>query len=527
MTHFNAVEGFLSIWTIDYHIENDRPFFGRVERDRLFCCLESAKSELGARLSMLTARDYGRMNDRFSLLVILDIPATTSYLAIETPLPDDNLTYRSLTPLFPNASWPEREIRDMFGITACDTPDTRPFIRKGAWPADLFPLRKDISPHRAYPIERVLLPTTVVEGEGVIEVPVGPIHAGIIEPGHFRIQVIGDTLLSLDAQFAFCHRGIEKLAEGRDPLGALLLAERQCGTCSVSNTLSFCLAVENAAGISVPPRAAYIRVILAELERLYNHVNDIAAIAAGIGMAFVTQQGLVLKEELQRINAGFFGHRFLRNVVIPGGIRSYPGIDPLNEMVELLAPIVRRLDSIVAVAIGNSIFQDRLENTGILTRSNANELGGVGPAARASGVSIDTRCDHPYDGYRILPGFDIPTRHECDVMARFRMRLDEIPTTLALIEAAVKSLPVVSSPIAATIPIIAPGSWGFGATESARGENCVFIAFDAHGRIDRYAVRTASYLNWPLIPTTVRGNILPDFPLINKSFELCYADVDR
>jgi len=147
------------------------------------------------------------------------------------------------------------------------------------------------------------------------------VHAGIIEPGHFRFQVTGDTLLALDAQLFFCHRGIEKLAEGRGPEEALLLAERQCGTCSVSNALSFCLAAEAAAGVAIPPRAARIRVVLAELERLYNHVNDIAAIAAGVGLAFVTQHGLRLKEEMQRLNAALTGHRFLRNVLIPGGVR--------------------------------------------------------------------------------------------------------------------------------------------------------------------------------------------------------------
>lgn len=519
---------FLSHWTERPQIEVGKPIFGLLPLSRLQSAAKEARDLLNARLAMLTAYDRGPGHEtegRFVLVMVLAIPGETRYMVLETPLPGMEPSFPTLVPIFANANWPERELQDLFGIVSRDHPDPRPLAWKGGWPRDRFPLRKDFALDRSLPVERVLVPVTPVEGEGVLEIPVGPIHAGIIEPGHFRFQVIGDTLLALDAQLFFCHRGLEKIAEGRDPLGGLLLSERQCGTCSVSNALSYCQAIEAATGAVIPPRAARLRVILAELERLYNHVNDIAAIAAGVGLAFVTQQGLRIKEELQRLNAVVFGHRFLRNLLQPGGLRVDCPTDSLRSLLEQLSPLRRDMETIIERAMANSIFLDRLETTGVLTNAVARALGGVGPAARASGVASDTRIDHPYAAYQDLSRFTVPTRPEGDVMARFRLRIDELAISIELLEEAVKTLP--EGPVSCDLPSLQATGWGLGATESARGENLVLIRLDADRRISRKAVRTASYLNWPLIPTTIRGNIVPDFPLINKSFELCYADVDR
>lgn len=521
-------EAFLTHWADHPRIEPGKPISGILPLARLHPAVREARDGMGARLSMLTAYDRGpglESEGRFVLVTVLSIPGEPRFMVLETPLSGSEPAFISLVPIFPNANWPEREIRDLFGIVPRDHPDPRPFAWKGGWPRDRFPLRKDFTLDRSTPVERVLLPVTPVEGTGILEVPVGPIHAGIIEPGHFRFQVIGDTLLALDAQLFFCHRGLEKLAEGRDLLGGLLLSERQCGTCSVSNALSYCQAIESALGAVLPPRATRLRTILAELERTYNHVNDIAAIAAGIGLAFVTQQGLRIKEELQRLNASVFGHRFLRNLLIPGGLRTDCSTDRLRELIEQVASFRHDVEALIERAMGNSIFLDRLETTGVLTNANARALGGVGPAVRASGVGEDTRPDHPYAAYAELTPFKIPTRPEGDCMARFKLRIDELKVTLDLLSEAVKTIP--EGPVRADLPAGGTPVWGLGATESARGENLVLIRLDADRRITRKAVRTASYLNWPLIPTTVRGNIVPDFPLINKSFELCYADVDR
>ncbi len=521
----NKLDQFLQIWGADPGTSPGGLVRVTVPVSDLSDFCEAARFELDARLAMMTARDAFPATDRFILVCVLHVPDDPRYLLISAPLGSGENSFPSLCPVFTNANWPEREIRDMFGLVPLGHPDPRPLIWKGGWPRDRFPLRKDFTRDPDFQINRVLHPVCTVDGEGTCEVPVGPIHAGIIEPGHFRFQIVGDTMLGLDAQMFFCHRGIEKKAEGMVPYQAILLSERQCGTCSVSNALSFCLAVERAAGAEIPPRARMLRVVMSELERLYNHANDVAAIAAGVGFAFLTQQGLRIKEEMQRDFEALCGHRFLRNVLVPGGMRQDFEKGNLLGLLERVDHAMKDLRDAVSPAFRHSIYLDRLETTGVLTRKNAVALRAVGPAARASGIPADTRVDHPYDGYGELPKFQVPTRPAGDVMSRFRLRLDEIPQSLALLGEAVKALP--EGPTRVSLPPLPEGSWGLGATESARGENLFLVRFGDGGRIDRYAVRTASYCNWPCIPTTVRGNIVPDFPLINKSFELCYADVDR
>ncbi len=522
----NRLEEFLAAWRLAP--AKDSPadtIVADIEMDRLHEVAAAARRDHAASLAMMTALDLLPESPRFRLVVVLHVPGEKRYLVLRAPVSADRPEFPTLTALFANASWPEREIRDMFGLIPLGHPDPRPFVWKGGWPRDLAPLRKDVKLERAYPVERALFPVTRVEGDGVCEVPVGPIHAGIIEPGHFRFQIVGDTMLALDAQLFFCHRGIEKMAEGRDPSSALLLAERQCGTCSVSNTLTFCQAVERAANVTVPARARALRLVIAELERVYNHVNDIAAIPGGVGFAFLGNQGLRVKEEMQRRLRALCGHRFIRNVLAPGGMRQNFDDASVQKIVEEFEGLWNELKKPVKIALDHSIFLDRLETTGYLTTQNALALHAVGPAARASNVATDTRLDHPYDGYAGLGGWKIPTRTEGDCMARFRQRVSELDQSVELLKNVAASLP--SGPVLETVNAPAAGAWAIGATESARGENMILLRFGDRGLIDRYAVRTASYCLWPCIPTTVRGNIVPDFPLINKSFELCYADVDR
>ncbi|HNW35155.1 MAG TPA: NADH-quinone oxidoreductase subunit C [Candidatus Ozemobacteraceae bacterium] len=522
----SRLESFLASWRLTP--AQDAPIdavVGDIELERLREVAAAAKRDHAASLALMTALDLLPETPRFRLLVVLHVPGERQYLVLRAPVSAERVEFPSLTAIFANANWPEREIHDMFGLIPTSHPDPRPFVWKGAWPRDLYPLRKDARPDHAYPVERVLFSPPLVEGEGVYEVPVGPIHAGIIEPGHFRIQAVGDTILSLDAQFFFCHRGIEKMAEGRDAASALLLAERQCGTCSVSNALTFCLAVERAAGVTVPARARALRVIVSELERAYNHVNDIAAIPAGVGFAFLGHQGLRVKEEMQRRLRSLCGHRFIRNVLVPGGMRQNFEDAAVQKIVEEFAGLWTDLSRSVKIALDHSIFLDRLETTGYLTHQNALALHAVGPSARASNVAADTRLDHPYDGYAELGTWKIPTRLEGDVMARFRQRISELDQSIDILRNISKNIP--AGPIAESVKKPAKGAWAIGATESARGENMLLVRFGEGGAIDRYASRTASYCNWPCVPTTLRGNIIPDFPLVNKSFELCYADVDR
>ncbi|MDT8903227.1 NADH-quinone oxidoreductase subunit C [Anaeroselena agilis] len=436
------------------------------------------------------------------------------------------LEFPSLTPVIPAAAWYEREIFDMFGIKPTDHPELRPLVLHENWPSGLHPLRKDFDPAREVPEADKPFPMLHAHGEGVFEVPVGPIHAGIIEPGHFRFSQAGETILRLDAKLFFTHRGIEKAVEGLTPDEAFPMVERICGVCSVSHALSFSQALEGLTGTSIPERAKWIRVLTAELERLYNHVGDIGNLSAGMGFQVAVSNGARLKESLLRLNEAVTGNRYLRGMVVPGGV----AMDVTGKLCREIGAALERFEPDFASLVGlmreNDAFLNRVDTTGIVPFAAARDLGVVGPAARASGVDWDMRRDKPYGGYGELD-FAVPVRHSGDVAARLWVRVDEVPQTVRLIRQALERLGAAGPELAAAVPP-AP-AWGAGAgwSESARGANLHWLMMDDDNRIWRYFVRSASYPNWPALTVAAPGNIIPDFPLINKSFELCYACLDR
>jgi Ni,Fe-hydrogenase III large subunit/Ni,Fe-hydrogenase III component G len=434
----------------------------------------------------------------------------------------------SLTPILPAADWHEREMRDLFGIEPIGHPDPRTLVLHDGWPAGLYPLRKDFDARRQP--ERLPAPEfphVVVEGEGVFEIPVGPIHAGIIEPGHFRFSSVGETVLHLDARLFFTHRGLEKRVEGLTSRDAFFIAERLCGACSVSHALAFAEAVEQIAGVTAPPRARFLRVVALELERLYNHVGDIGNICAGASYHAGTSAGMRLKETLQRENERLTGNRFLRGFVVPGGV-SHDGAARAAAIDRLARETGDRLTELMQALERNPSVVDRLDDTGILTPEEARDLGVTGVAARASGIDRDARRDHPHAAFE-GPGAVVPrvsTDSGGDVHARITVRAAEATESVRLLRQLVASLP--PGPLCAPLPDVLP-AWrtGMAVVESPRGASIHWLRTDGAGRVDRYHVRSASYANWPAVPVAALRAIVPDFPLVNKSFELCYACTDR
>ena len=436
--------------------------------------------------------------------------------------------YPSVTPVLQAAHWDERELADLLGVIPVGHPDPRPLVRRPDWPADVYPLRKDFDPASFPPAPRELesFQPRPVEGEGVVEVPVGPIHAGVIEPGHFHFAAIGELILQLEARLFYTHRGIEKLAEGRTPEQALPLAERLCGACAFSHATAFCQAIESLTDTDIPPRARWGRTVLLELERLYNHLGDAGNICAGTGFAVGTMQGALLKEKLQQLNERLVGHRFLRGACSLGGLRR-----DLDES-ELLATR-RELEQLHAATrtfthllVEHDGLMDRLRGTGLLDSETVRTLGGVGPAARAAGVDTDLRRDRPYASYaELLHALHVPVHQSGDVEARLRQRLAEAIVSFRLLEELLANPP--AGPVRVPLGPLQPHRLGLGAVESPRGADVHAVLLDGDGRIARYRVRSASFANWPLVPLAVPGNLMPDFPLINKSFELCYACLDR
>jgi len=432
--------------------------------------------------------------------------------------------YPAITRRVPAAHWDEREMADLLGFVPIGHPDPRRLVLRDEWTDGVHPLRKDFTADQAPPpTRRDIYQFLPLRGEELQHIPVGPIHAGIIEPGHFRFVTVGELVLELEARLFYTHRGIEKLVEGREPAAALPIVERICGACAFSHALAFCEAVESVAGVTIPARARWARTLCLELERLYNHIGDSGNICAGTGFAVGTVTGLRIKEKIQRAIEPLVGHRFLRDVATIGGLRrDLPAapLDALREQQHELRVETRRFGALV---LGTESFVERIQQTGVLPAATARDLGGVGVAARASGVDVDLRRDRPHAGYQDFNR--VPLQQSGDVEARLRQRLAEIEESWEIVRALLDDEP--TGPVRVEVGPLPPHRVGVGAVESPRVADVHWLLTDANGRIDRLRVRSASLANWPLVPTTAPGNLVPDFPLINKSFELCYACLDR
>jgi len=459
--------------------------------------------------------DPGAQADRFVTLL----------LSVDAAHPE----VPSLTTAIPAANWHEREMQDLFGIVPVGHPDPRPLVVHDGWPPGLFPLRKSFDGSRRVPVEPAdEFAHLVAEGEGVFEIPVGPIHAGIIEPGHFRFTSVGETVLHLDARLFYTHRGLEKRMEGLLPLDAFYVAERICGVCSVAHGLGYCEALEQIAGVDAPPRARLVRGIALELERLYNHVGDVGNICAGAAFHYGTAMGMRLKERLQQLNERLAGNRFLRGLVIPGGVRLDLPDDLLGVLAATLEDSLAGLDSLMGRIEANPSVVDRLDDTGVLQRQAALDLGVAGVAARASGVDRDARREHPHGAFAHPepPDLYVVTAADGDTMARMNVRALEARESIRLVGEMVRRLQ--PGPLSVALPEPVPGGRiGISAIESPRGEAVHWLRTDAGGRVERYHLRSPSYHNWPAVALAAETAIVPDFPLVNKSFELCYSCTDR
>lgn len=444
---------------------------------------------------------------------------------LRVALPLGEPSYTSISTLVPAAHWDEREAKDLFGIVPVGHPDPRRLVLHERWPRGYHPLRKDV-PGNVRPPEadRHFVPFEV-HGEGVYQLPVGPIHAGIIEPGHFRFSAIGERVLHLDARLGFVHRGLEKLVEGRSFGAALPIVERACGVCTVTHALAYSQAVETLTGILIPERARWARVLLAELERLYNHVGDLGNICAGIGFQPAVSRLAWLKERLLRANDALTGHRYLTGIVAPGGLLT--DLDPrgLAALPETLDAISVELPAAIRSILRSEGVMARFHGTGVVSTETAAALGALGVAARASGLTLDLRRDRPYAAYDELD-VGLVTASAGDVAARFHVRAQEAHDSLRLVREAARRLPAgaVSAPLQATPAV---GESTLGAAEGPRGASWIWLRAGADGTIDRLRLRSASFANWPVVAAAAPGNLVPDFPLINKSFELCYACTDR
>ncbi|MDE2089733.1 MAG: NADH-quinone oxidoreductase subunit C, partial [Gammaproteobacteria bacterium] len=451
---------------------------------------------------------------------------TGGYLLVRTPLELATPLVASCTPHYPAADRPERHLQDMFGIAFMDHPDPRRWTRHQAWPDSDFPLRKTF-PAAGHPPAlappNTEYPFLQAQGAGVYEIPVGPIHAGIIEPGHFRFQAVGETVLNLEERLGYVHKGIEKIAEGRDPGGLARLAGRVSGDTTVGHAWAACMAMERAAGVEVPRRALALRALMAERERIANHLGDIGAICGDVGFAFAQYQFSRLRELCLRLNAELFGHRLMMDRVVPGGVHTDLAPEGARRLLEQGTSLRQELDEIGVILDDNVSLQDRLCTTGVLAAETARALGVLGYVARASGLDFDLRRDAPYAPYDTLQ-IRVPVATEGDVAARLQVRLEEIHVALDVSAQLLAALP--PGPCLAPWRTPAPDAEGQGLVESWRGELLAYVRFGAGNLIARYYPRDPSALNWPALEKLIQDNIVPDFPVCNKSVNGSYSGHD-
>jgi Ni,Fe-hydrogenase III large subunit/Ni,Fe-hydrogenase III component G len=477
----------------------------------------------GGTLATTVGLDLTPLTGDFAVEYVFSLP-DDKFLRVRAQVPADDHEYPSVSPSVPAALWHEREIKDMFGITPVDHPDPRRLVLHDSWPHGYHPLLKSVSATESPPFEARRYDYFEVHGEGIYELAVGPIHAGVIEPGHFRFSNIGELILHLDARLFFTHRGVEKIVEGMPFERALFTAERTCGACTVSHAVAFSSAVERMTGTEVPARAAWLRSLFLELERLYNHIGDIGNICAGAGFHAGSSRGAILKERCQRLNEELTGHRFLMGTVGLGGLRYEPSAPALVSLPVRLATLKADFSAYLDTILEAGSFAHRIEGPGRLTPETARALGGTGVAARASGVATDYRIDHPTLAYpELAPG--LRTETSGDVAARVLVRAAEANDSLDMAIRLTEGLPAGAS----AVPIgEAPiGASALGYNESPRGSNVHWLMAGPGNTVYRLRIRSASYANWPLVTRAVAENVVPDFPLINKSFELCYACCDR
>lgn len=442
-------------------------------------------------------------------------PDTEILAVVSLPCPDGH--FPSLGRLHPPAIRLERTIRDLFGLEPLGLEDRRGWLDHGRWPFRR-PLAAAPQPHDGTVDPYPFLP---VEGEGIHEIPVGPIHAGIIEPGHFRFRAQGETIVRLEARLGWVHKGIEKRLEGLPWNEAARIVGRVSGDATVAYQWAFARAVEAATGTEPPPRALLMRALLAELERIAQHVNDFGFVCNDAAFALIHTHTGILREELLQLADALFGHRLMMDRIVPGGVLV--DLDPAGSarLRAWLAAFRPRLEKLVRVYDDTPSLQDRTATTGIVSETLVRRFAAGGHVGRASGRDFDARRDlayPPYDGLRLA----IPVRTAGDVDARVWIRIEEIRASLDLLDQILDRL----APGELRVPVERRAGEGMGIVESFRGDVLVWLRLDGEGRVLRCHPRDPSWFQWPLLEAAIEGNIVADFPLCNKSFNCSYSGVD-
>jgi Ni,Fe-hydrogenase III large subunit/Ni,Fe-hydrogenase III component G len=477
---------------------------------------------VGGRLLTLWGADDRDRGDCFRVYAVYLLPEA-QVMVLEHAMPSwMQPTYPSIADLFPVARRLERATYDLLGI-ASTAPDKRGWLRHGGWPETVFPLRRGVDGRAKYPAVSQPYPFVQVDGNGVHEIAVGPVHAGTIEPGHFRFSVVGEKVLRLEERLGYKHKGIAKRFEEMCQCEAHRLAARISGDSAVAFSWAYCAALEAIASTPCPQRAASLRALALEHERIANHLGDLGALGNDAGFAFGLTHFLRLKEDVLRANASVFGARYLFDYIVPGGVATdLPG-DAYARLLVLYGDLETSLAELRSIYDEHAGLQDRFRDAGRLKTELAEKLGALGLVGRASGIACDLRVDHPWAPYEKLAP-QLMTQSTGDVAARVQIRFAEAIESLRLCRALLADLPV--GVIQNHVPVAAPNQLGLGMIEGWRGPVVIALETGSNGAIRRCHAHDPSWQNWPILEYAILENIVPDFPLINKSFNLSYSGQD-
>jgi Ni,Fe-hydrogenase III large subunit len=486
------------------------------DRDTWRLAAEDLKAE-GAKLMALWTDATGKGGTVYAALLI-----RPGLLILSLRCPPSSTTYPGLQDLFPSASRMQRAAADLTGVLSSD-PDLRAWIRHEAWNSDAIPLAGTEMPVPPSPPPLDAYAFVRVEGEGVHEIPVGPVHAGIIEPGHFRFSIVGEKVLRLEQRLGYVHKGIERrftemsLGEGHK------LAARISGDSAVAYSWAYCQAAEGISGTVIPSRATWLRALALELERIANHLGDLGALGNDAGFAFGLAQFSRLKESLLRATEHAFGQRYLLDFVVPGGTRAEISDDRAQGLMQCVDAIQKEAAILRSIYEEHAGVRDRFAGAGRLSKELASRLGVVGLAGRASGQALDLRVDLPCAPYDVLKpekcGFP-----DGDVLARVSLRFDELAESCGLVPRILEEAP--SGSVATPFDDRSPAGFATGFVEGWRGPVMIALESGPLGCIRRCHAHDPSWQNWPALEHAIIGNIVPDFPLINKSFNLSYSGHD-
>ena len=459
---------------------------------------------------------------RFKLRYVFEKVGHLALLILERTLNGKEAT--SVANRFSSACWYEREISDGFGIEFTNAFDKRRLFLHEVYPPDFHPLLKSFH-NQSVTTRNTILSEEEYRfnkfgGEGVYEIPVGPVHAGIIEPGHFRFSVIGETIFNLEIRMFYKHRGVEKLADGKTPAEVVQIAESVSGDETAANAAAFCMAVEKIAGAHVPIRAWQLRTIFIELERIYSHLGDMAGMITDVAYPVGASPFYMMREEILRQNRVLTGSRFLKGIFGIGGLKRDVPQAAISGLSDYLKAFPSKLEEAYGLVHKSTWVVDRLETTGVIRKELIKPAHITGPAARASGVRADARIDHPYGIYPEL-ALERRVYENGDVMCRFEIKAAEIADSVDIINKLLGDLKAGEI----MVPVKLNDGFAPMLLEAPRGQTFCWVAIE-NGMVSRYKVRTASFCNWRAIEHAVLDNIVPDFPLINKSLNLSYAGTD-